>query len=418
MRAARAVPLAVRFAPALVALVQLRAAPAAPVGQDAGVDDLVSEFTALQRARAAEAFQELFGDGLGFDGEAPPPPRETFIENYVTEALNEETRRILMAKGYPAELAPASGRAPTTSFLDVEKKDSPVTLQGEVERLAVQKRQKLAVRKRVRTGKTLEVLEPSPEAANPDLHSYWEVPCGEALYKEHVYDAIPGCSPGPSAGPPCGRLVIDNLATEAEQAEMVAMMDRSFEGLFHQGEETLLVPETSSRERMGDAGFRLTVELLERARVAVARRLNISDTYYSGSLLKRMDHPPLMDDMQIDPAHSSTNPHVDKANIASYDWSCLLYFSSVGRDHGGGELVFHDPDADRMVHPLAGRLVAFSSGLENLHRVAPMHWGRRYVLSMWFTCSERHAHPELGSTGAGGGADAGSGGAPRDPADL
>jgi len=48
------------------------------------------------------------------------------------------------------------------------------------------------------------------------------------------------------------------------------------------------------------------------------------------------------------------------------------------------------------VQPLAGRLVAFSSGLENLHRVLPMTWGRRYVLSMWFTCSERHAHPKLG----------------------
>jgi len=182
---------------------------------------------------------------------------------------------------------------------------------------------------------------------------------------------------------------------------MIAALDRGLDGLFHQGEETLLVPEASAHDRLGVDGFRLTGELLERARGAVARRLNISNLYYSGSLLKRMDHPPLMDSMQLEPEHISSNPHVDKANIASYDWSCLLYLNSVDRDFGGGELVFNDVGADRLVRPLAGRLVVFSSGLENLHRVLPMRWGRRYVLSMWFTCSEHHAHPTLGA-GPGG----------------
>lgn len=221
--------------------------------------------------------------------------------------------------------------------------------------------------------------------------------CGESLYREHVYDAIEGCSPG--AGPtarPCRRLVIDSFASAGEQAEMVATMDRSFKGLFHQGEETLLVPEADSRERMGELGFLLTEKLLERARTAVARALNISQIFYSGSLLKRMDHPPILDEWQVEAGHDSSNPHVDKANIASYDWSCLLYFSSVGKDFAGGELVFNDVDADRMIEPLGGRLVAFSSGLENLHRVLPMQWGKRYVLSMWFTCSKKHAHPKLG----------------------
>merc|ERR1719282_1161344 len=86
-----------------------------------------------------------------------------------------------------------------------------------------------------------------------------------------------------------------------------------------------------------------------------------------------MDHPPINDEMQLDLEHDSSNPHVDKANIASYDWSALLYFNSAGEDFDGGELVFHDADIDRVVQPLAGRLVVFSSGLENLHRVLPMH---------------------------------------------
>lgn len=380
----------------LLAALFLAAAGAEDAASDSGEDDVLREFVSLQRAKAAAAFEELFGDGVGLDGEQAPPQLETFVENYVIEALNRETNRILKEKGYVAE--PQQKR----DLLDVDKKDAPTTLEGEIERLAVQKRQRRAVRERVRTGKALHVLEPSPRgegatAAVSGRQLYMEVPCGEPLYGAHVYGAVPGCSPGLGPGElPCGRLVLEDFATRAEQEQMISMMDGSFQGLFHQGAETLLVPEADSEARMGAAGFKLTTELLERAREAVARRLNLSQVFYSGSLLKRMDQPPLADEMQLEPDHDSSNPHVDKANIASYDWSCLLYFSSVGQDFGGGELLFHDADADRMVRPLAGRLVAFSSGLESLHRVLPMTWGRRYVLSMWFTCSERHAHPSLG----------------------
>eukprot|EP00971_Amphidinium_carterae_P091014 1801458-Amphidinium_carterae.1 len=69
-----------------------------------------------------------------------------------------------------------------------------------------------------------------------------------------------------------------------------------------------------------------------------------------------MDFPPIQDSMQVNLEHDSSNPHVDKANIASYDWSALLYLNSEGDEFGGGELVFNDVDADRLVQPLAGRL--------------------------------------------------------------
>ena len=41
-------------------------------------------------------------------------------------------------------------------------------------------------------------------------------------------------------------------------------------------------------------------------------------------------------------------------------------------------------EADDVVRALPGRLVAFTSGLENLHRVVPPEGGPRYVLAMWF----------------------------------
>mmetsp|Transcript_40648 Transcript_40648/g.128791 ORF Transcript_40648/g.128791 Transcript_40648/m.128791 type:complete len:414 (-) Transcript_40648:105-1346(-) len=366
-------------------------------GSPEQIDTKVMGFVAEQRLKAVEAFELLYGDGSGADGEAPPK-MDAFIEKYLTEALFREAKAMRKAKGYDKEEEEAKhvGLLDRESLSKVEKKDAPSTMEGEIERLVVQKRQKRAVRERVREGKTVEVLDVDVKPQDRSLTS-WRLGCAESLYREHVYDSIPGCSPGPPSGPPCGRFVIDGVAAESEQKAMVAAIDEAFVELFHQGAETLLVPDAAVRARMGEEGYRLTEALLERVRSAVAAAANVSTDalFYSGSLLKRMDWPPLKDEWQLDERHDSFNAHVDKANIASYDWSALLYLNSVGEEFGGGELLFHDSDADRSVRPIGGRVVAFSSGLENLHRVMPMQWGRRYVLSMWFTCSARHRHENL-----------------------
>jgi len=375
---------------------------------DGSVDDVVGHFIKASQAAAARAFESLYGDGLGFAGETPPP-LEVFVENYVTQALNQETARVLKQKGYDAPKSSESGKEGRSgSLTDVTKKDAPTTLEGQIEQLLVQKRQRFAVNERVRRDKEIEVIAPQqipPERGDTETsdghqRQIFPVVCGETLYGEHVYDAIPGCSPGAPGGssPPCVRFVVDGVASVHEQARMVQMMDRSFEGLFHQGSETLLVPEDSSRSRLGNEDFELTVELLERVRREIMLVLNISEIFYSGSLLKRMDYPPLNDDMQIQLEHDSFNPHVDKANIASYDYSALLYLNDVDEAFGGGEFSFNDIDKDRVVRPVGGRLLAFSSGLENLHKVIPMSWGSRYVLAIWYTCSERHAHLKLGAS--------------------
>jgi hypothetical protein len=77
--------------------------------------------------------------------------------------------------------------------------------------------------------------------------------------------------------------------------------------------------------------------------------------------------------------------HVDKANIGSYDYSALLYLSDYGTDFQGGKFAFCEDEVARLVEPKRGRLVAFTSGPENLHQVRPVTQGTRYVLAMWFT---------------------------------
>ena len=47
-----------------------------------------------------------------------------------------------------------------------------------------------------------------------------------------------------------------------------------------------------------------------------------------------------------------------------------------------------------MLTKVLGAQLTFTSGLENLHRAEEVGEGDRYVLAMWFTCSEQHQYVE------------------------
>eukprot|EP00434_Breviolum_minutum_P006326 symbB.v1.2.005585.t1/scaffold326.1/size228935/7 len=116
------------------------------------------------------------------------------------------------------------------------------------------------------------------------------------------------------------------------------------------------------------------------SRQAMSDALGGIKLFFSGALLVRLQIPPIEGKMQQNSSRGDEfSAHVDKANVASYDWSALLYLSTVGEDFEGGELLFLDDDIDSQLAPKAGQLVFFSSGLENVHRVRPMTFGRRLV---------------------------------------
>ena len=84
-------------------------------------------------------------------------------------------------------------------------------------------------------------------------------------------------------------------------------------------------------------------------------------------------------------AYHYSDWHCDKANNFEYDITALLYLSQQDVDFGGGSLVFADAtSASSIVHPLPGRLVVFDAGLESIHRVQPVEWGDRLLLSVWY----------------------------------
>ena len=66
-----------------------------------------------------------------------------------------------------------------------------------------------------------------------------------------------------------------------------------------------------------------------------------------------------------------------QANVASYDWSALLYLSTAGKDFDGGELLFLDDDNDSQLEPKEGQLVFFSSGLEPLGSIVNSFFQRK-----------------------------------------
>lgn len=91
--------------------------------------------------------------------------------------------------------------------------------------------------------------------------------------------------------------------------------------------------------------------------------------------------------------------HVDRNNTPHYDYSGLLYLNDYGHHFTGGEFYFYDEeppegkevpsDTLHLVEPRRGRMLAFSSGTENTHRVAKVLTGVRYLVAMWFTCDPK-----------------------------
>ena len=82
---------------------------------------------------------------------------------------------------------------------------------------------------------------------------------------------------------------------------------------------------------------------------------------------------------------TAAEPGPNKERRAGDSFSVVLYLNSQGVSFVGGELCFVDTDADRLVEPAAGRVVMFTGGPENVHRVEPVQvGGTRYAIAMWF----------------------------------
>ena len=173
----------------------------------------------------------------------------------------------------------------------------------------------------------------------------------------------------------CGRASSRHVASPFEVALISHNAEEAAPGLFHQRGKTARALE--------DVGLPSIPKLAERALTITEAAFNASLTL-AGGLLTRIAAEP-----DGDLAAPSQKPywaaHVDQDNKQAYDYSALVYFEDGGVDFGGGALVFDDGET---ILPRRGRLVAFSSGPENGHRVARVERGARTALALWFTCAQ------------------------------
>ena len=154
--------------------------------------------------------------------------------------------------------------------------------------------------------------------------------------------------------------------------------------------EVALISNNAEEEARGktaraldDVGLPSVEKLAQRALTITEAAFNASLTL-AGGLLTRIAAEP-DGDLKAPSQKPYWEAHVDQDNKQAYDYSALVYFEDGGVDFAGGSLIFEDGET---ILPRRGRLVAFSSGPENGHRVARVERGARTALALWFTCAQ------------------------------
>mmetsp|Transcript_41554 Transcript_41554/g.69418 ORF Transcript_41554/g.69418 Transcript_41554/m.69418 type:complete len:692 (-) Transcript_41554:287-2362(-) len=278
------------------------------------------------------------------------------------------------------------------------KKDTPAkTEEGAMEMLRVQVIQNRLINRNFRRDKTRHLwLGTSPrlglhgarmEAPNcPEIENYGSELNSDGRLYENIYKRDPVLKQ---------RVVRDNFATKQECIKVLGSTLCGMRGCYQMNSKTLLPVGGDSLPKvvagMGLEGTLLVKSLFERTRRCIMQDFKVDQLYLNACMLQRIQGTFRLDHLQADRSHVYWNPHIDKANIPSYDYSALLYLTTKDLHFsGGGDLVFIDEHQDVIISPVQGRLVAFTSGTENLHRVERVSNGTRIVLSMWFTTNKTH----------------------------
>lgn len=281
----------------------------------------------------------------------------------------------------------------------LKKKDAPddSDTNGQLALADAQMIQRILVETNFREGKVQTHLASVSEDFD-ETHS-WRAPA--VAVKLSSGDEVDGNLYGNLYGdiPPVRqRCVVDGFATDAECRDVCGFCIRGMHCMFRRGGQTsLAVGQTL--ERRVHASAALVSSIVDRVRLSIVKDFQLCqrELYESGSLLTRLQAKWERDmwDMSGDEEHVYWNVHIDKANVASYDYAALLYLNTQGEHFEGGDFAFVDADEDCIVSPRRGRLLTFTAGPENLHQVRRVTHGTRFVLAMWFTLSAAHRRRDV-----------------------
>jgi hypothetical protein len=238
-------------------------------------------------------------------------------------------------------------------------------------------------------------------------------------YKSHsgedvAHSHVPGCHPSK-----CGRYVYDDFASPAEVARLKEMCERAISaakegtvgrpgptivdinsGYLRDDEGLFNMYESNAGTLFSDDDYSFYRGVIERLRVSVSETFGLENAKYpyftATTFITRLQHD---DEWRPRGMHDVYwMDHVDKNNTGHYDYSGLLYLSTADDDFTGGMFEFVNESEeldehgyptftlDEAVAPKAGRMITFTAGNENPHKVNIVRSGTRYVLSFWFTC--------------------------------
>ena len=254
----------------------------------------------------------------------------------------------------------------------------------------------------------------------------YSVPCNVASYDGlQLGDVGLGCLPAPTKGGTAGclRHGEDDFVSPAEAAQLLAMMQAGFARSRRSAGPTILDVNTGYLREGGrvvniykdeldkatgrvtapavafnDSDLALYRSVFDRIRGRIVAVFNLTSLFFTApTFVTRIVGA---EGWEAEDIHDEYwHPHVDMANTRHYHYSGLLYLSSHGDNFSGGEFAFlkrrggsaddEDAEDEHVVLPRSGRLLAFSSGHENLHVVRRVTSGTRYVFSMWFSCDPR-----------------------------
>jgi predicted 2-oxoglutarate/Fe(II)-dependent dioxygenase YbiX len=198
---------------------------------------------------------------------------------------------------------------------------------------------------------------------------------------------------------PRRRVVTDGLASPSECRHVIGASIFAMAGLgggaarpppMKNGETAVAVQDFSVLcGWVGASTAGIVADLCGRVRTTIVTQWEESrPLYLAGALLTRLQPP----DAPIGEhdGYDYSVAHIDKANVASYDYSSVLYLNSKTHSFQGGDFCFIDEGGDTVLEPRQGRCVIFSSGPEHLHQAQQVTDGSRFVLASWYTLSSEH----------------------------
>ncbi|KAM7296674.1 2-oxoglutarate and iron-dependent oxygenase domain-containing protein 3 isoform X2 [Ixodes scapularis] len=223
------------------------------------------------------------------------------------------------------------------------------------------------------------------------------VPCSEDYVEERKL--FSECAPRK-----CGRVVSDSVVTANEVRVLLRIAQRGLSLGRSDGGASILDLHSGLLKQKGKLLF--TEEDIKVYRqVKIKIRSLIAFQFGATPESLHLTHPTFFSEMTDRPALTVHDQywhvHVDKKTYGSFHYTSLLYLSDYATDFDGGRLVFVDGASGNVtVEPKKGRLLAFTSGSENPHRVEPVERGVRYALTVSFSCDPSKAVADPGMSSA------------------